>query len=652
MSQGSRMELTLEKDIPYRLLAESAEDVLWTCDKTGKFTYVSPSVERLRGYTPEEVLEQTWEEALTPESCSKAKALFMERFGAGNPDPWVVNRVELEQTCKDGSTIWTETITGPLKDKNGLILGVFGITRNIQEKKAFEKALKESESRFRDLVDLAPQPVFELDEKGYISFISKKANDYFGFTDEQLSKGVHGLELIAPESRELAIERLEKALSGEDLENLQYRALRKDGDTFPCLIPTCPIIVDGKPKGIRGIVVDITDLKKAEELLVNEERLKALTELSTGISHNFNNALQIIQGNAEIALSKAKNSGADALLKNINQILRSSKLASVTIKRLQSFAKNSASLQEWEIINLSDLAQEAVELSKVWWDKSYLYCDTEISLSLELEPDCLINGNAHELLEVMLNLIKNSVESMSEHGGQINVKTLCDNTWAYFKIQDTGVGMSQETLKRIYDPFFSTKRLKNYGMGLSASLGIIKGHSGDISAQSQENKGSEFQVKLPLAYSKSDEKTISSEIEETEFKIKVLVVDDLEPVLEMISEGLSATGQRVYTASSGKEAIDIFINNDIDIIICDLIMPGMDGWTVHDKIREICDQTGKSKPPFVILSGSGEHISDWDQKADNRISKAIKKPVDMNRLLAVIQDLVQSREVSSKPTLS
>ncbi len=648
MSNGSRVGLTLERDIPYRLLAESAADVIWTCDKTGKFTYVSPSVQRLRGYTPEEVLEQTWEEALTPESCARAKALFLERFAKLNPDPSVLNRVELEQTCKDGSTIWTETITTPLRDKDGQITGVIGITRNIQEKKAFERALKESERRFRDLVDLAPQPVFELDEEGYISFISKKANDYFGFTDEQLSKGVHGLELIAPESRELAVERLKKALAGEDLDDLQYRALRKDGGTFPCLIPTCPIMVDGKPKGIRGIVVDITDLKKAEELHVNEERLKALTELSSGISHNFNNALQIIQGNAEIALRKAQKSGANDLLKNINQILRSSKLASLTIRRLQFFTKNEISRQEWEVLDLADLVQESVELSKVWWDRSYPYSDADINVSMDTAPDCLVKGNAHELLEVMLNLIKNSVESVPQEGGEINIKTMSDSEWGYLIIRDTGVGMSQETLKRIYDPFFSNKKLKNYGMGLSVSLGIIKGHLGEISVQSQENKGTEFQIKLPLANSKVHEIPEPPETEDTDFQVRILVVDDLEPVLEMISEGLLATGQQVYTASSGQEAIDIFIENDIDIIICDLIMPGMDGWTVHEKIREICDQTGKPRPPFVILSGSGEHISSWDQKVDEPISKAIKKPVDMNRLLAVIEDLVLSGKATSK----
>lgn len=635
----------MDSESRYRLLADNASDVIWTCDKTGKFTYVSPSVERLRGYTAEEVIGQTWEEALTEKSCVKARELFSKRFDAKDPGALSVNRVELEQPCKGGGTVWTETITSPLRDQNDDVIGILGVTRNIDERRAVEEALKESESRFRDLVELAPQPVFELNHEGYITFISKKAREYFGFTQEQLQGGVHGLELIAPESRELAIERLERALAGEELTNLEYRAQRSDGSTFPCLIPTCPIIKDGKPSGLRGIVVDISEWKMAGELHANAEKLKAVTELASGISHNFNNALQIIQGNAQIARAKAEKHQISDLYKNLDQIIQSSKLASETVNRLHSFSRRDAGSTGWEIFDLSELVEEAMEMSRVWHESMAARMGVRIEVTSDLKPGCRIAGKSSELFEALVNLFKNAVEAMPK-GGEIHVRTDYDNKRAMVRLRDTGDGIPPENITRIFDPFYSGKGGPNAGMGLAVTQRIIESHGGSITAESRQGEGSLFKMELPLTSAEfdcsRDRKTASPD-----FQANILVVDDLRPVVEMISEGLREAGQTVIEADSGEQAIESYKNNAIDIVICDLAMPGMNGWAVWEELERIRRDRGVARPPFIMLSGWNEEDLNRSESSRSDLIQFVKKPVEMDRLLVIVRDLLEHGNMRS-----
>jgi PAS domain S-box-containing protein len=636
-----------DSESKYRLLADNASDVIWTCDKTGRFTYVSPSVERLRGYTPEEVMAQTWEEALTPESLEKATQLFSQRFSSNNADSSPINRVELEQPCKDGGSVWTETITSPLRDIDGKTIGIVGVSRNINERKAVESALKESERRFRDLVDLAPQPMFELDENGYFTFISKRAQEYFGFTREQIEGGIHGLELIAPESRELAVERLKRALAGEELTNLEYRALRSDGSSFPCLILTCPIIKNEKPAGLRGIVVDISDWKKAEELNLNAERLKAITELASGVSHNFNNALQIIQGNAQIALLKAQKEGFSGVVKHLEQIVRNSKLASETVNRLNSFSRGQTDSNSPEVVDLSALAKEALEMSRVWRENLKASQGVTITVSDHLAANCLVTGKQGELLEVMLNLIKNALEAMP-NGGEIQISTSVKDQWARFMVRDNGTGMSDEVRRRVFDPFFSGKGPKSSGMGLAVSHGIIKSHGGSITVESQPGKGSVFRIELPLKRVDIDPDPKLT-IQIPEIQGTILVVDDLRPVLEMISEGLRAAGHEVLTAMSGAQAIEMFKEKDrIDLIICDLAMPDMNGWEVWENLRDLCRKNHVREPSFIILSGLNE--PEFNEKIHREAQRIpiLKKPIDMDSLTMVVGKSIFAENMTAR----
>ena len=375
---------------------------------------------------------------------------------------------------------------------------------------------------------------------------------------------------------------------------------------------------------------EMADRKRAEELVLQSERLKAVGELASGAAHNFNNLLQIVIGGARVGLMSLKSGDPAKVERALRQILESAELGSETVKRLQSFVsvrKEGTSAKD-SVFDLRDVVRPAVELTKTWWKTQPEKKGINVSLRLDLKEVCPIVGRKHEIFEVVVNLIKNAAEALPQ-GGVIEVSCRSTQNEVALDIRDTGIGISQQALDKLFIPFFTTKVTAGAGLGLATSQAIANSHGGHIFVESSEGKGSVFTVRLPksrevlLKAPRSIAQTQSGRV------LRILAIDDVEAVLGLLAEGLRAFNHTVHTALSGQEGIEIFERTPVDVVICDLGMPGMTGWEVGRRLKQICADRGLPKPPLLLLTGWGDQIRETEKMSSSGVDLIIGKPVDI-----------------------
>jgi CheY-like chemotaxis protein/anti-sigma regulatory factor (Ser/Thr protein kinase) len=292
--------------------------------------------------------------------------------------------------------------------------------------------------------------------------------------------------------------------------------------------------------------------------------------------------------------------------------------------------------------------ERAIEVTRSWWQTSTEREGIRILFYRYLENDCFVKGNEDELFGVAVNLIRNAVEALP-HGGEIKLKTVVEQTDVLLQIGDTGVGIPKEHMAKVFEPFWSTKGYQATGMGLATSLGIVKRHHGEISLVSEEGKGTTITVRLPLTR-ESFEVEEARPKEDLNASLNILVVDDMTHILGMLRDGLKESGHEVLTALSGPEALEIYDKQPVDVVICDLGMPRMNGWQVAKAIKTRCEERGVPKTPFILLTGWGHQIDEERKIAENGVEEVMRKPVSLTRVEEVIQQVLgQANGKSTRP---
>jgi len=395
--------------------------------------------------------------------------------------------------------------------------------------------------------------------------------------------------------------------------------------------------------GVQGIVEDFTERKKARELRIQSERLKAERELAGGVAHNFNNLLQIVMSAARVAQVNVDSGNLIDAWEKLDQIIHCSNFGAEMVKRLQSFARlRSQTLPaEGTVFDLSKTVKQAIEMGTVWWKTLPEKNGLKVEMIFDLNKGCLVRGSESELFEVVVNLIKNAAEAMPS-GGKINIRTFVLGGQVVLQVEDSGVGISEEFLSKIFDPFFTTKGYESVGMGLASSYGILSRHGGRISAHSTEGNGTLFTVNLNLALEHVE---LSGSVRDTDFhkKLRILIVDDMPMVVTILEDGLSEFGHTAMVAFSGEQAVRLFHSNPADLVICDLGMPGMNGWAVGAAIRVLCKEQGIIRPPFILLTGWDDPANEQGKMIESGVDKVVAKPVDILNLLQIVQELWDAR---------
>ncbi len=609
ISERKNVEKALrESENRYRLLADNVTDVIWIRDINLGLTYISPSVTDQLGYTVEEAKALTLEENWTPDSFKLIKQVLIDELELENKEKTDLSRsqtIEVEAKCKDGSTKWVEAKMNFLRDQDGQPIGIIGVARDVSERRRAEAALKESEEKYRTVLEANPDPVIVYDIEGKVIYFNPAFTRVFGWKlDERLDKK---MDVFVPEDAWPETQKMiKKVLAGERFSSVETRRYTKRGNLIPVSVSGAIYKdQDGSPLGSVINLRDISEQKKLEAQLHQAQKMEAIGTLAGGITHDFNNLLMGIQGRTSLMLMGIDSSHPHSEhLKGIENYVIS---AADLIKQLLGFARSGK--YEVKTINLNDLIKRENQM--------FGRTKKEVNIHEKFEKDLWsIDADQGQIEQVLLNMHVNAWQAMPG-GGNLYVQTenvIIDKDFVKphhvepgkfvkVSITDTGVGMDKATQQRIFDPFFTTKEMgRGTGLGLASSYGIIKNHGGFIDVYSAKGEGATFNIYLPASAKKVlKEKRLKKEIlRGTE---TVLLVDDEEIITSVGKELLSNLGYNVLIAKNGKEAIQTYQENhkQIDIVILDMILPEMGGGKIYDALKEI-------NPDMKVVLSSGYSI--------------------------------------------
>jgi PAS domain S-box-containing protein len=475
--------------------------------------------------------------------------------------------------------------------------------------------------KYTQLFDFAPCGYVSLSNQGEIVKLNFCAANMLGKDRLNLLNNKFGF-FISEESRPVFISFFERMLINKTKQTCDVILSIEVNSAMDVHIDG---IFDQKSERCFLTIVDITERKQFEKAAIEGHRLNAIGEMAASIAHDFNNSLQSIIGNLEIAMLQFNL--PEPSLKYFKTIITVIEDATIRVQKIQHFSSKKQVNKKHSTLNLNVLATEAISQSQHLWkdeaEKNGLKV-TFVTNFLSI-PD--ISGNGSELRIALHNIIKNSIEAMPK-GGQISIDTGKKNENGFLRITDTGVGMDENSKTRIFQPFFTTKGFElGRGLGMSGVYSIIREHKGTIQVENSElGKGTTIEISLP--FSKNIEQDKKDEIiSKAKNSLKVLWVEDDLGIRESACMITEILGHKCDTACSGKEALEHLEKYNYDVVISDIGMPEMSGWELALKIREKYADTMK----IVLASGWSLDLEDETNK-QHGISYILRKPFTIDEL--------------------
>ena len=382
----------------------------------------------------------------------------------------------------------------------------------------------------------------------------------------------------------------------------------------------------------------LDSLRSTQEQMVRIERLSAMGELANGVAHDFNNALVAILAQTQLLM---RQSSLEPHLRSLQMIERAATESARVVRRILDFAKVDPDA-EYSAVDVNRIVDDAVELTRHKRDEAQ---SSGRNIRVETHPGDIgpVFGSYTELREMMTNLLINAYEAI-EGDGSIDISTSSDDGLVHISIADTGIGMSDETTQRVFEPFFTNKGPSGTGLGLSVAYGIITRHEGTIDVNSEEGRGTTVNLSLPCA-SKLEEPVAPDPSDARDFSggARILVVEDEPLIRETMADVLSLDGHRVTLASEGEEGLRLFKRDGHDMVFTDLSMPGLSGWQVAEEIKR-----HRSDVPVVMVTGWGVLIDQSEIEASG-VDGVLAKPFAIDDVLGLVHDLLGTDRVSPEP---
>lgn len=596
----------------YQDLFDHSMDLICSHDLTGKLLSINPHASLIMGYETHELVGRNLKDLVVPE-YRELVSLYLEEIQQKGKAAGLLGVLS-----KQGERHYWE-YNGFLRKEGEEEAVVRGFARDISERRRAEKALKKSEEKYRMLAETAQDYILALDLQGKAMYVNPAALAAGGYNQEEAA-GMNIADILPEGMLSQLIERYSKRRGGDESHWVyEVEFLNKAGERIPVEVNSTLIKEDGKPSGVLIIARDITERrrteeqqKKMEEQLRHVQKLESLGVLAGGIAHDFNNLLMGILGNADLALVDM--TPANPARQNLMEIEKAARRAAELCRQMLAYSGRGKFVVE--PLNLSDVVQEMAHMLEISISK-------KAALRYHFEPGLpAVQADATQMRQIIMNLITNASEAMGEENGVIAVSTgvmVCDreylsSSWlndpippgnyVYLEVSDTGCGMEQETLSKIFDPFFSTK-FTGRGLGLAAILGIVRSHQGAIKVYSEPGKGSTFRVLLPAVAEGNPLARRESLKGKEEWKGTgvVLLVDDDETVREVGTQMLERLGFEVLPAVDGQEALECYGRqaDQIRCILLDLTMPRLDGEECFRELRRIREDV-----KVVVTSGYNE----------------------------------------------
>ncbi len=605
----------------------------------GEILHVNDEFTEVTGYSIEDIpTVGAWIEHAYPDLDYRAQVLANWERDVTEVKRDVVYAV----TCKDGE-VRQLLLRASLLPNERMIVTALDMTG----RKRAERQLRESEERYRHLVDTLPSGI-AVHCKGEVVFVNEATCNAFGVSAPEQLIGRPVLDFIHPEERARAAERVRSLYDkSAQLEWQEYRFLRDDGSEFEVELVATETDWEGKPAA-QVLFNDVSERKRRERVqrrlearIQQAQKMESLGVLAGGVAHDFNNLLVGILGNADLALMKLP--PESPARPNIQDVEQASTRAADLARQMLAYSGKGRFLVEE--LDLRKLVEEIAHLLEVSISKKavikYEYGD-------DVPP---ISADATQVRQVIMNLITNASEALEDDSGVISISTGCmecdeaylgdtyldqdlePGPYSYIEVSDTGVGMDAQARERIFDPFFTTK-FTGRGLGLAAVLGIVRGHRGAIKVYSEPGKGTTLKVLFPAAVGEELPGGAGETLEiQWVGSGLVLLVDDEKAVRDVGASMLQHAGFEVITADDGSEAVETFRarRDEVDCVVLDLAMPGLDGVETFRELRRI-----RSDVQVVLTSGYSESEA-VNRFSGKKLAGFVQKPFRLVALMDAIK---------------
>jgi PAS domain S-box-containing protein len=619
----------------YRIAAEQTKDyAVFLLDTDGRILTWNLGAERIKGYAPDEIIGRHFSTFYTREANDSGWPAHELKVAAGE------GRFEDEgwRVRKDGSRFWANVVITALRDQNGKLVAYSKITRDLTDRKLHDEALRQSEERFRLLIEgVVDYAIYMLDSEGVVTSWNKGAQRIKGYSRDEII-GKHFSRFYPQEDidagkpwEELAIARREGRAEEEG-----WR-IRKNGDRFWARVIVTPLNdSDGRLRGFAKVTQDLSERRHLQDL---EKAAKNVNEFIALLAHELRNPLAPIR-NAVHVMAKAP--AGDPIHESMRQMIgrQSAQLGRILDDMVDISRVTRGTLYIERLpVDLAEVVRRAVETATPSVEAG------KHILDVDLPPKKLIvDGDADRLTQLLANLLNNSAR-YTPPGGSISVRARAKQSYAVLRVRDSGQGIEPGMIDRIFDMFIQGRTALErigggIGVGLALARKIAELHGGSLEAHSEgANKGSEFTLRIPLsksAQSSHDKRahTPPTPTAEPLRRQRVLVVDDNVDAATALNLFVQSLGHETCVVYDGLEALKMAVEFRPDIVLLDIGMPGLDGYEVARRLRAL-----KKDRTFRIVAVTG-----WGQEEDRQRSREagfdlhLVKPVDHKKLLQVLSE--------------
>ena len=639
----------VESERKYRELIDNASDAVMVVEPTGCLSFVNSKFCEMMGHSMEEAKKLQFSKLVHPEDL----AMVTENFRKGLAGEEVPMNYEFRGLTRAGETIYVEYNSSTI-EREGRIVGVLGIVRDITERKRAVEALRASKERFDSLVNRLNDVVWTASADGSrIVDVNHAFSKVYGVSEDDLrSNPVLWIEMVHPDDRKIAEDSREELLRSGQAQ-AEYRIVRPDGE-IRWIRDRKSLVYDeeGNVVQMGGIANDITVLKQKEmekdklrEQLNQAQKMEAVGRLAGGVAHDFNNMLTAILGYADLAMMQLKPS--DELYADLVEIRKAGQCSADLTRQLLAFARKQTVSPK--VLHLNDTVAEMLNILQllIGEDIEVLWKPSDNLWPVKIDPS--------QIDQVLANLAVNARDAIAGVGKFTieteNVtfdKAYCDEHTCFvpgqfvmLAVSDDGYGMDKATLNKVFEPFFTTKELgKGTGLGLATVYGIVKQNQGLINVYSEAGQGTTFEIYLPrfAGTVRDKEDARDEEIPRGRGETLLLVEDELQ-ILNMGKRLLEKLGYRVLTADKPREAVRIAQEHRgaIDLLLTDVVMPEMNGRDLSQRIQVI-------QPGIKLLFMSGyaanaiAHHGVLDQG-----TLFVQKPLDARSLAVKIRAALEQK---------
>jgi PAS domain S-box-containing protein len=616
-----------------RSLIEASVDPLVTINPDGRISDVNLATERITGYSRHELIGTDFSAYFT--DTEKAGKGYQLVFRQG-----IVTNYELEIRHKSGKITPVLYNASLYRNDKGDVIGVFAAARDISQMRSIEQALGESEERYRTAIENASDGIALVKQGRYI-YVNQRFADIFGYDGPEDVTGRKISSIVHPDNFKKVYQMNGREAAYGPL-RYEFKGLRKDRSVRFIEVAATRTSYRGELITLQYLR-DITDYKDLENKLRQSQKMEAIGTLAGGIAHDFNNILAAIIGFSEMMEEDLPEDSPSR--PHIEAVLKAGFRGRDLVKQILAFSRKTD--YQRNRVSIIPLITETVRFLR-----ASLPATIDLRLNVRARQDVVVAAPV-EIQQIVMNLATNAAFAMRDTGGRLIItagnihlrprsSALTDDMrpglYIELKISDTGAGMTKSVVKRIFDPYFTTKQMgEGTGMGLAVVYGIVKSLRGSIAVKSKPGSGSTFKILLPATASDAVSPEINPDTAPAGAE-NVLFVDDERLLVDWGKLFLERLGYTVKATTESEEALELFMKDPyrFDLVITDQSMPGLTGMQLAGKFLDV-----RKDIPIILCTGHSETVSS-EKAAQAGIKEFLMKPVGKQELARAIRKVLDS----------